>query len=135
LALVPQFIPLLYGMLEQTGARLETSHQLLAGQPIPGTALLAEKLGHLTEGGQTYAVNLPPAESRLRPLPDRTFASLNLPISGSEETTNSSPQAVRLGVEALEGQQKYWLILLAALIWTLGVETWLANRPVSRPTA
>ena len=134
LALVPQFIPLLYSVLQQTGASLESSYQLVTGQTLPGPeGKVAEALGSLDINGQKIAVNLPPDESRLTPLTAGVFAGFNIPVSaaGGHETLVTADNATRLTHEALEGKQQYWLILLAALLWIVGLETWLASKKPS----
>ncbi len=133
LALVPQFIPLLYSLLQQTSGRIQTSHQLTTGQPLPGTDQVAEKLGTQSIEGTTYAINLPPEESRLAPMSASVLAALSIPLREADnpQAAATAVSATKLALEALENQQQYWLIILAALLWMVGLETWLANRKLT----
>jgi hypothetical protein len=130
-ALVPHFIPLLYGMLEQTGGRLDQSHQRLAGDGM------AKQLGFIKQNQAEYAVNLPPEESRGNPMSPTLLASLGVPLEDSVGKAQLGEAAkVKLAQEALEGRQQLWLILLALLLWIIGMETWVASRHgVARGTA
>jgi hypothetical protein len=132
LALVPQFIPLIFSWLELAGSSMLANQQLLTGQKIPGTDRVAEQLGWITENGKTYAVNLPPTESRLKPLSESVFAALNLPVvSDSTFQTDAVERretSAVMEIAAQEQRQGLWVLLLGALLWMVGLETWLASR-------
>ncbi|MBL9117433.1 MAG: BatA and WFA domain-containing protein [Verrucomicrobiaceae bacterium] len=131
LALVPQFVPFVYSWLSIAGSTMDASHQLLTGEMIPGTQKVADALGLVKEGNETYAVNLPPDESRLAPQSPAKFAGMNIPMSdqpGSSEEGSGGMSGMKLEHEALERQQGYWFLLLGALLWIVGMETWLASR-------
>ena len=128
-ALVPHFIPLLYGMLEQTGGRLDQSHQLLAGSTLPSGQGVTKDLGFLRQNEAEYAVNLAPEESRVSPMSPTLLSSLGVPLEDRAAAGGAGETAkVKLAQEALEGQQQLWLILLALLLWIIGMETWVASR-------
>ena len=110
---------------------MDASHQLLTGEMIPGTQKVADALGLVKEGNETYAVNLPPDESRLAPQSPAKFAGMNIPMSdqpGSSEKVSGGMSGMKLDHEALERQQGYWVLLLGALLWIVGMETWQASR-------
>lgn len=130
LAHSPHFIALLDGLLSRTRTERPVEHQLLVGDlhPLDGSRL--QQSGHVKIDGQPLqiAVNPPPDESRLTPLPTTAFTALGIPLESAQGIAGDKREAVRLENEALELRQQYWLLLLAALLWVVGLETWLAGR-------
>lgn len=157
LALSSKFVPLLFGMLEQSAQLRSTAHQFVIGESVPlppdfqgevrlpdGTTKAAR--GSFTEtlapglysaGDFQFAVNITPAESRLAPLTSEDFTALGVPInaqSDARELAKAEERKRHLLASDTEARQKLWRnFLLAALAFVL-IETWLAGR-LSRTAA
>jgi hypothetical protein len=121
LAFSGRFIPLLSSLLQSSGLGQEQKAQYTVDAVHPKTGLA---------DGQAY--NLDPNESRTEPAAATLLPSLGVKLFNEEAKTLSSPVAAQLVAEEQESQQQYWLIALAALLWILGVETWLAGRAVAQ---
>ncbi len=132
LAHSPHFIALLDGLLSQIPGTRPVEQQLLTGERIPSGHAVQNTTGHFI-ATVPYAVNLPPQESRLTPHPLSAFTAAGVTLQNDDTTATDPQQTLRLEHEALEARQQYWLILLAALLWVIGLETWLAGRPTSPP--
>jgi Aerotolerance regulator N-terminal/von Willebrand factor type A domain len=162
LALSSKFVPLLYAMLEQSGAVKEQQAQFLVGDPVtlPATGqpvtirkpdasevtlAQGEKFTGTDQPGVytvtsmqppvSFAVNLAPEESRTAPLPIEELERLGVPLRLQEL---SSPRDVKQRTEhlqaaQLENRQKLWRWLIVAALVVLVVETWLAGRLTRGP--
>lgn len=134
LAHSPHFIALLDGLLSQIPGSKPLEQQLLVGDQRGES--IQQVVGHYEASGHRFAVNLPPDESRLTPLPVSAFTTTGIPLQSDASAADTKSEAVRLEHEALESRQQYWLLLLAALLWIIGLETWLAGRrATSQPVA
>jgi hypothetical protein len=152
LALSTKFIPLLFGMLEQSASLASSRHHFTVGEPVllpgsdtntvtlPGGKSLAvtgrafnqtADPGLYRSGDYTFAVNLDPAESRLVPTPPEELASLGMPIgkTGQAEDPKTTQEKQRqwLATEA-ESRQKLWRWFVLAAIAMLLIESAIAGR-------
>jgi hypothetical protein len=152
LALSTKFIPLLFGMLEQSANLSSTRHHFTVGEPVllPGsetntvilpdgkTVAVAGRVFNQTadpglyrSGDYTFAVNLDPAESRFAPTPSEELASLGMPIgkSGQAEDPKATQDKQRqlLATEA-ESRQKMWRWFIIAAVALLLIESAIAGR-------
>lgn len=158
LALSSKFVPLLYAMVEQSGAPPPPPVQFFVGDPVPLTTLrtpgpvevqfeavttrLESSVSTFLDTAQpglrtaragaesfTFAVNLDPAESRTRPLTADDLETLGVPL-WQEGASAAARAASRLQAHRseLEGHQKLWRWLVLACVGVLLVETWLAGR-------
>ena len=163
LALSSKFVPLLYSMLElgreadQIEATnfvgqlitLPSSEDTLAELKGPGGKIAlpeetnlfyAEEPGIYTLSGSSetsFAVNLPPAESKTSILPAERLAGLKLPLGAesAEDAANAEERKQAMLDEELEKRQKWWRWLLAGAISLALFETWLGGRTWRRPAA
>ncbi|MCB1236393.1 MAG: BatA domain-containing protein [Verrucomicrobiae bacterium] len=166
LALSSKFVPLIYAMLGEAGFSATAAPALYAGDALPlaaeTTAIrdpagaetavrdgrhVAEAPGFYTAvrpGAETvYAVNAPPAESRLEALdPVATLSDLGVNVAsdapGGEATLGrdeAEAMKKRLESEQKESRQKLWKWLVLAALAVLLVETWLAGRGSRRAPA
>jgi hypothetical protein len=89
----------------------------------------------LESSGETqyFAVNIDPRESRGAPLPPETLEQWGARLTSEERRETQAEQARQLRDVELEGRQKIWQWLVAAVLAVLVVETWLAGR-LSRPS-
>jgi hypothetical protein len=158
LALSSKFVPLLYALVEQSGAPPPPPVQYFVGDPVPLTTLRtpgpvevqfeaattrlessASTFLDTTQPGLrtaragaesfTFAVNLDPAESRTRPLTADDLETLGVPLW--REGASAAAQAAsrrQAHRSELEGHQKLWRWLVLACVGVLLVETWLAGR-------
>jgi hypothetical protein len=156
LGLSSKFVPLMYSLVELSGAAPPLPAQQFIGDPLPlpataaGTTTLRLPQGTTVElkpgqtnfaalepgiyvavsGGATnrFAVNLEPAESRTAPGPADELERLGVPGPASTPLAASDPERqVRLQNAELEARQKLWRWLIVAALVMLGVETWLAG--------
>lgn len=161
LALSSKFVPLLFGILEQSANLRLFSHQYIVGDPVPLPPDATEiKLpsgqnknvvgnrfsetatpGIYSAGNYQFAVNVDPAESKIAPLPEEDLSSLGVPIGiGSEVASQRASEARERSLLATdtEARQKMWRnFLLAALVFIV-VESWLSgklsrNAPTPQP--
>jgi len=163
LALSSKFVPLLYSFLDLSGALSARPSQLLVGTPIEAIGRGAqqgsvvrpdaktERFGengtyartdlpgfyHLQPEDRWVAVNLPPEESRTKPLqPDDlerlgVTLSRNIPKPDAAELTEKKRTAQH--AVTLESQQRLWRWFLLAALITLALETFIAQRTPSTP--
>jgi hypothetical protein len=75
-----------------------------------------------------FAVNTPPAESDLTPLPDASPLALLESKAGIDRQFAARSDALKLSNEAAEAQQRLWWWLLAVCAAALLAELALANR-------
>ena len=91
---------------------------------------------HRRPGGQRFAVNLAPDESRTLPLPIERLTSLGVPLrTANVQAASETPKNTAL-IEAaeLEKRQKLWRWAIAAALLVLLLETLFAGR-LSRAVA
>ncbi len=107
-------------------------------RPAQGSAAFAEtdQPGVYTldtpQGGQTFAVNLDPSESKTAPLHVETLEQLGCRLASQNPKTIDREQLRQMQNAELEGRQKVWRWLIIGAVGLLIVETWLAGR-LSRP--
>lgn len=82
---------------------------------------------------QYFAVNIDPLESRAAPLAKETLEQWGARLTSDERRELQAEQSRQLRDVELEGRQKLWQWLVAAVLAVLIVETWLAGR-LSRPS-
>ncbi len=141
LALSSKFVPLLYSILEHSGTLAERQSQYFVGDSVraPGeqASSQADQPGiHTAQsptGSRTFAVNLPPNESRTEPMAVEDIERMGIPLepvsdvapADIEQTTQQSSFA------QMESQQKLWRwALVAALVMLLieiGLGGWLSR--------
>jgi hypothetical protein len=157
LALSSKFVPLLYSMLEFSGAIKSRALAYNVGDGVelgagissvqkPGGAsgqLSAtgsfsdtDVPGIYTAGEIQFAVNVPPEESRTSPMPLEELLKLGVPLA-STDTASTKPgrearKAALLRAAEMESRQKLWRWLIAATLVVLVVETFLAARSSRR---
>jgi hypothetical protein len=162
LALSSKFVPLMFSLLDLSGAVRPPADQYFVGDAIPlpddfpGTVLQPDgstatvPAGHtefrpsqpgvhtLTSGTTTMrvAVNLAAGESRTAPLPEDELERLGVPLARSVvDPGREVERRVTLHNTELEARQKLWRwLLLGALGMVLG-ETALAGWTARRATA
>jgi hypothetical protein len=157
LALSTKFVPLLYSMLEQSGATPPAPSRYEVGDTLPlptadssrtirlpdaSQSTLASSATNysntkmpgtyiVTSGGVTtrFAVNLDPTESRTAPLLIDELERLGVPVAAQIATVSqTNARKVWLQDNTLESRQKLWRWFVAATVALLLVETWLAGR-------
>ncbi len=159
LALSTKFVPLLYAILESSGAPAPVPAQYQVGNTVPlakAGATVRTPDGsviHL-DAGQTnfsttvtpgiytlpsaqpprrFAVNLDATESRTTPMSADEFERLGVPLARQERAVALEAQRkVRLQDAELEGRQRLWRLCLLAALGVLLVETWLAAKTTKR---
>jgi hypothetical protein len=163
LALSSKFVPLIYAMLEQSGAIKEQQAQYWVGDSInlgvdaesvtirkpdasEAKVLRGEKFSGTDVPGVytvtsvqptvSFAVNVAPEESNTAPLPMETLERLGVPIRQQIKSTPREVQQRKQHLQAaqLENRQKLWRWLIVAALVVLVVETWLAGRLTQRGT-
>jgi hypothetical protein len=158
LALSTKFVPLLYSMLELSGATSVRSSQYTVGDSVPlgPTNAASATLVRRPDGRQMpansgnrfadtelpgvytavsgsvtqrFAVNLDPAESRTEPMLFENLDRLGVPFKTPAPVVAAQAAArARLHAADLEQRQKLWRWLLAAALIVLVMETWVAGR-------
>lgn len=158
LALSTKFVPLLYSMLELSGATSVRSSQFIVGDSVPlgPTNAAAPRLVRRPDGRQSpvtsgnrftdtdlpglytvvsgsvtqhFAVNLDPAESKTEPMLIENLDRLGVPFKTPEPVLAAQAAArARLHAADLEQRQKLWRWLLATALAVLVMETWIAGR-------
>jgi hypothetical protein len=153
LALSSKFIPLLYSLLEFSGAVKSQSGQYAVGdevilesknaaatlrRPDGSTAELAAGATKFSQadqpglysvgsgpGAQRFAVNLAAEESRTAPLPVEELLRLGVPLKSTtiSETKLERLRRENLAAAELENRQKLWKGLLVAALVVLILET------------
>lgn len=154
LALSSKFIPLLFGMLEQSAGLRASARQFFVGDAVPipddfrgevrlpdGTSKPAhnpfnetELAGIYTAGDFQFAVNLSPAESRITPLGTEEFVSLGVPLNSrtdAREMAKAEKRERNLLATETEARQKLWRNFILAAVAFVLLETWISGR-VSR---
>jgi hypothetical protein len=81
-----------------------------------------------TDGPQSFAVNLDPAESRTSPLAVETLEQLGCRLVSQAAATENTEREEQLRDVQLESRQKLWQWLIVAALAVLVTETWLAGR-------
>jgi len=161
LALSSKFVPLLYSMIELGREKEAVKADNWIGQPIPlpGTAEAGMQLKgpegnvELPAGGgtfraedpgiyvlsgprqATFAVNVPPTESKTAPLHEELIAGLKLPLApeNPEQAELAMAREQALLDKELENKQKGWRwLILGAIVFAL-FETWLGGRAWRSP--
>lgn len=152
LALSSKFIPLLFGMLEQSAGLASARHHFTVNENVPmprsgtnqvtlpdgKTAVVTSRFFSQTDtpglyraGDYEFAVNLDPAESRFAPLLPEDLATLGVPVDKGVDADSPALQEERqrhlLAAEA-ESRQKLWRYFVMAAVALLVLETWLAAR-------
>jgi hypothetical protein len=152
LARSSKFVPLLLGMLGETGASAAAA--VYVNQPLrlpaeageepaviqkPGgtTSLLeagatefhqTDEPGVYTVGEQRFVVQLDPAESDTAPRSPEELEQFGVRLTGAAQRQAEEERQRHLRDVELEGRQKIWRWLLAAALAVLVIETWLAGR-------
>jgi len=159
-ALSSKFIPLLFGILEQSAALRAGGHQYLVGEAVPlppGAKQLSLPTGEkkeippdttrFTEASAPglyiandfqFAVNLDPAETRIAPLTLEELQSLGIPLSRAHDPAARKKIEDRrrhLLATETESRQKLWRNFLLAALALIVLESWLAGRISRRPSA
>jgi hypothetical protein len=162
LAVSTKFVPLLFSILERSAGRLAQKARFATGDAVPipqnpvTTAIvkpngsrIAITAGKETfsgtdtpgiyrmvtaEGELTFAVNLPPEESRTQPMDPKKLEQLGVLFQNATTTKSTKPtKKAKKPFAEIENQQKLWKWLLAAACVLFLMETWLAGR-MTRPT-
>lgn len=159
-ALSSKFIPLLFGILEQSAALRAGGHQYLVGEAVPLPPNLRELSlptgekkelatdatrfteastpGLYTANDFQFAVNLDPSESRIAPLSLEELQSLGIPLSRAHDPAAQKKIEERrrhfLATET-ESRQKLWRNFLLAALALVLIESWLAGRISRKPSA
>jgi hypothetical protein len=158
LALSTKFVPLLYSMLELSGATSSQTSQFIVGDTVPlgptnaatptlvrrpdGRQAPAASGNRFTDtelpgiytvfsgsDTQRFAVNLDPAESRTDPMLIENLDRLGVPLKTPAPAVAAQAAArARLHAVDLEQRQKLWRWLLATALVVLVMETWIAGR-------
>lgn len=151
LALSTKFVPLLFGMLEQSANLSVRRHHFMIGESIPlpgeskevtlpdGTeATASDRLfsqttqpGIYQAGDFQFAVNLDPSESKLTPLQPEDLSSLGIPVGKALETVDPKLVEQRkrhLLATETESRQKLWRWFVVGALGFLLIESWLAGR-------
>lgn len=158
LALSSKFIPLLFGMLEQSANIRPAVHQYSVGETVnlpDGTSAVTlpdgsrrnvsggvftetSVPGLYTAGDFQFAVNLDPAESKLTPMTPQELSALGVPLrtqtDAAQEAAAEKRQRHLLATEA-EARQKLWRNFLLATIAFVFLETFLSGRLSRRVAA
>jgi hypothetical protein len=158
-ALSSKFIPLLFGILEQSAALRAGSHQYVVGEAVPLPANIKEVLppnaekktlpsgaqrfsetstpGLYTAGDFEFAVNLDPAESRIAALTSEELQSLGIPLTRTADLAAQKKLEDRrrhLLATETEARQKMWRNLLIGALLLIFIESWLSGRISRRPS-
>jgi hypothetical protein len=100
-----------------------------AGTDTPGIYRMVTAAGELT-----FAVNIPPEESRTQPMEPRQLEQLGVLFPNVSTAKPDGPtKKSKKPFAEIENQQKLWKWLLAAACVLFLMETWLAGR-MTRPT-
>ena len=161
LARSSKFVPLLYALLENSGAIRSVVSQVYIGDEVAfdakpdasvsvtkpdGTAVALESGAWFTgtdlpgvytamvgEDLQKFAVNLSPGESKTAPIPVEDLAVHGATMTAPELTPEETEARKRLMLKSqLENQQKLWRWLVIGALFTLIAESAVAGR-LTRP--
>jgi hypothetical protein len=153
LALSTKFIPLIFRLVD-SGSQQERTDNLSVGDSIPfafsETAAIVtpsgESFGYRgpddtsvidspgvyrwTDGDQSvrFAVNLEMTESRVEPIDDDVLEQFGVQLQASQSPDALAERQRQLRDHELEGRQRIWQWLLAAVLGLLGLETWMGKR-------
>jgi hypothetical protein len=151
LALSTKFVPLLFGILEQSANLRQLTHQYLVGDTVPlpqnvtevktpsgeSKAVSGNRFaetdvpGIYTAGDLQFAVNIDPSESKIAPLALDAFSSLGVPLSSTPDAAAQRATEARernLIARDTEARQKMWRSFLLAALAFIIIETWLSGR-------
>jgi Aerotolerance regulator N-terminal/von Willebrand factor type A domain len=162
LALSSKFVPLMYSLLDESGAPSPPPPQYFVGDTLPlgrhgNDAIVVRtpdgaqiSLGHetnfnaLSPGVYTvstgnashyFVVNLDPAESRLAPMPVDDLEKLGAPVATqAPSVAREHARKVHLENAQLEAREKLWQWFIIATIAVLLIETWLGGRTARKMT-
>jgi hypothetical protein len=159
-ALSTKFIPLLFGILEQSANVRSVSHQYTIGDSVPLPPGVEEVVvpdgarkkvsgrtfsetsvpGIYTAGDFQFAVNLDANESKLKPLAPEDLRSLGVPLSLPAHAENADAATARererrLLATETEARQKLWRNFLIAALAFVFIETYLSSRLSRRLSA
>ena len=157
-ALSSKFIPLLFGILEQSANLRSATHHYVVGDSVllppnlkevvlpnaerkpvaDGATRFGETTvpGVYTAGDFQFAVNLDPSESRIAPLTLEELQSLSIPLTRNTDAAAQKKLEERrrhLLATETEAQQKMWRNFLLAALAFVVIESWLAGRISRRP--
>jgi hypothetical protein len=158
LALSTKFVPLLFGILEQSANLRLYSHQYLVGDTIPLPSDAKEiKLpngetkslsgnrftetttpGIYSAGDFQFAVNVDPAETKIAPLAPDDLASLGVPLKAAPDLATQRDEKARqrnLLASDTEARQKLWRNFLLFALLFIVAESWLSGRLSRGPSA
>jgi hypothetical protein len=152
LALSSKFVPLLFGILEQSVNVRDTAHQYIVGDGVfipagvnanaiilpdgtrtefAGGSFVPAVPGIYKAGDFEFAVNVDPSESKLTPLAPEELSNLGVPLkeqpTANEVAIAAQRQHLALATET-ESRQKLWRNFLIAAIAFVFLETYLAGR-------
>ena len=161
LALSTKFVPLLYSMLDYSGAPPPSEGQFHVGETLPLPSNVTDQArirlpdgselslsagetnfsrtsmpGVYAIGSRRFAVNLDAGESRTAPLPADELERLGAPLA--KPTTVVAREIARktyLQNAELENRQRFWRWLLVFAGAVLLLESWLAGRTMRRLSA
>jgi hypothetical protein len=156
LALSTKFVPLLFGMLEQSANLRLNSHQYTVGDTVPlppetaeiqlpsgesknaGGDRFAETStpGIYMAGNFQFAVNVDPAETKISQLMPDDLTSLGIPLKAAADIATQRDEQTRqrhLLASDTEARQKLWRNFLLAALAFIVAESWLSGR-LSRNT-
>ena len=151
LALSSKFVPLLFGILEQSTQMRSVSHQYIVGDVVPlppdfsgevrlpdgSTKGAKERFtetgtpGVYAAGDFQFSVNLNPSESKIVPLTPDDLRAIGIPLSARTEPGDLAKEKQRqqhLLARDTEARQKLWRNFLLAGLALILMETWLAGR-------
>jgi hypothetical protein len=151
LALSSKFVPLLFGILEQSANLRLFAHQYMVGDTVPLPPDATEiKLpggenksvtgnrfsetvtpGIYAVGDYQFAVNVDPAESKITPLANEDLSSLGVPLGAGNDVASQRANEARersLLATDTEARQKMWRNFLLAALAFIVVESWLSGR-------
>ena len=145
LAVSSKFVPLLYSLLELSGAVSSAPTQWFVGDVLPAAAgaAVATKPGivEFVDGGRAsrLAVNLDGNESRTAPLSSDELERLGVPVAQPAEiAAKPATTTALLQASEAENRQKLWRWFIAAALAVLLLETalagWTARRQLNQPT-
>ncbi len=113
---------------------LGRDQQIFAQTDLPGIYSISDPTGSANpqsaiRNPQSFAVNLPAAESRTEPMPIEDLEKLGVSL---KPTTAAVSDATRLAARhnsfsEMESQQKVWRWVLAVMFLLLLIETWLGG--------
>ena len=156
LALSTKFVPLLFGILEQSANLRLYSHQYLVGDTVPlppdtkeiklpngeTKSVTGDRFtetatpGIYTVGDFQFAVNIDPAETKIAPLAPDDLSSLGVPLKAAPDLATQRDEQARqrnLLASDTEARQKLWRNFLLIALAFIVVESWLSGR-LSRGT-